>query len=90
MTRTMSEVEFEIRDPYFRYIWPGGSYAKVNAADFLGKRQLEITRGTNGPAIVVTQPVFGKTIDELKQLVAAEPANGSFIRKSRREFQSAL
>ena len=31
-------VEFEIVDPYFRYIWTGGSYLKVNSADFLGKR----------------------------------------------------
>ncbi len=67
------EVDFEIVDPYFRYLWTGGSYLKVNAADFLGKRQLEITRGTNGYALVVTQPVFVKTIDELKQLAAAEP-----------------
>ena len=67
------EVDFEIVDPYFRYLWTGGSYLKVNAADFLGKRQLEITRGTNGYALVVTQPVFVKTVDELKQLAAAEP-----------------
>jgi hypothetical protein len=67
------EVEFEIRDPFFRYLWTGGSYLKVNAADFLGKRQLEITRGTNGYALVVTQPVSVKTVDELKQLVAQEP-----------------
>jgi hypothetical protein len=67
------EVDFEIVDPYFRYLWTGGSYLKVNAADFLGKRQLEITRGTNGYALVVTQPVFVKTIDELNQLAAAEP-----------------
>jgi MlaD protein len=66
-------VEFEILDPYFRYLWTGGSYLKVNAADFLGKRQLEVTRGTNGYALVVTQPVSVKTIDELKQLVAQEP-----------------
>ena len=46
---------------------------KVNAADFLGKRQLEVTRATNGYALVVTQPVFVKTIDELKQLVTEEP-----------------
>ena len=45
---------------------------KVNSADFLGKRQLEVTRGTNGPAICVTQPGFIKTIPELEQLVAAE------------------
>jgi MlaD protein len=66
-------VEFEILDPYFRYLWTGGSYLKVNAADFLGKRQLEITRGTNGYALVVTQPIFLKTIDELRQLVSEDP-----------------
>ena len=65
-------VEFEILDPYFRYLWTGGSYLKVNAADFLGKRQLEVTRGTNGYALVVTQPVSVKTIGELKQLAAQE------------------
>jgi len=65
-------VEFEIRDPYFRYIWTGGSFVKVNSADFLGKRQIEVTRATNGPAIVVTQPGVWKTITELEQLVVAE------------------
>jgi ABC-type transporter Mla subunit MlaD len=65
-------VEFEVRDNYFRYIWSQGSVVKVNTADFLGKRQLEVTRGTNGPAIVVTQPSFVKTIPELEQLVAAQ------------------
>ncbi len=65
-------VKFEIVEPYFRYIWLGGSYVKVNAADFLGKRQLEVTRGTNGPAIVVTQPGVWKTIPELEQLVATQ------------------
>ena len=66
-------VEFEVRDNYFRYIWTGGSYVKVNSADFLGKRQLEVTRGTNGPAICVTQPGFIKTIPELEQLITTEP-----------------
>jgi len=65
-------VEFEVRDTYFRYIWTGGSYVKVNSADFLGKRQIEVTRATNGPAICVTQPGFWKTIPELEQLVATE------------------
>ena len=67
------KVEFEIREPFFRYIWTGGSYAKINAAGFLNQRQLEITRGTNGYARVVTQPVSVKTLDELKQLVTEEP-----------------
>jgi ABC-type transporter Mla subunit MlaD len=67
------KINFEIKDPYFRYLWTGGSYLKVNAADFLGKRQLEVSRGTNGYALVVTQPIFAKTVDELKQLVTEEP-----------------
>jgi ABC-type transporter Mla subunit MlaD len=65
-------VEFEVRDTYFRYIWAQGSYVKVNSADFLGKRQLEVTRGTNGPAICVTQPGFIKTIPELEQIITTE------------------
>lgn len=64
------QVEFEVRDPYFRYVWRDGSVVKVNAADFLGKRQIEITRGTNGPAISVTQPVTIFTnYDDLKQKI---------------------
>ena len=73
MSGTTSKWILKFIDPFFRYLWTGGSYVKVNAADFLGKRQLEVTRGTNGYAMVVTQPVSVKTIDELKQLVAEEP-----------------
>jgi len=68
------EVNFEIRDPFFRYLWTGGSFVKVNAAGFLNQRQLEVTRGTNGYAMVVTQPVTMFTnLDELMQDVVAEP-----------------
>jgi hypothetical protein len=67
------KIEFEITDDYFRYLWTGGSYLKVNAADFLGKRQLEVTRGTNGYAIVVTQPVSIHSLDEAKKRAAAAP-----------------
>lgn len=69
-------VEFEIRDNYFRYIWTGGSYVKINAAGFLNQRQLEVTRATNGYAICVTQPVTMFTdLDKLAQDVAAEPGH---------------
>ena len=66
------KVTFQVVDPYFRRIWLGGSYVKVNASGFLNQRQLEVTRGTNGPAICVTQPGVWKTIPELEQLVATE------------------
>src|SRR5450756_1475386 len=68
------KVLFEITEPYFRYLWTGGSYVKVNAADFLGKRQLEVTRATNGYALVVTQPVTVFTnLDELHQKITTQP-----------------
>lgn len=66
-------VEFEIREPFFRYIWSQGSFVKVNAAGFLDQRQLEVTRGTNGPAICVTQPGRVLKLDEAARLAAAEP-----------------
>jgi ABC-type transporter Mla subunit MlaD len=65
-------VDFEIMADYFRYLWTGGSYAKINAGLFT-QRQLEVTRGTNGYAFVVTQPVFIKSIAELRHLVADQP-----------------
>ena len=69
-------VEFEILDPFFRYIWTGGSYAKINAAGFLNQRQLEVTRATNGYAICVTQPVTVFTdLDKLAQDIAAGPGH---------------
>jgi len=66
------EVRFDILDPYFRYIWSQGSFVKVNAG-FLGQAKLEVTRGTNGYALCVTQPIYCKTIPELEQLVDAQP-----------------
>ena len=54
------KIEFEINQvnqggqPYFSYIWSEGSRVKINASDFLGKRSLEVTRGTNGFGIYNT------------------------------------
>jgi ABC-type transporter Mla subunit MlaD len=68
-------VEFEIKDTYFRYLWTGGSYVKVNAAGFLNQRQLEVARATNGYALVVTQPVSIHSLDEAKKLAVASPGD---------------
>jgi len=67
-------LEFEIFEPFFRYIWSQGSFVKVQPAGFLDQRQIEVTRGTNGYAICVTQPVFVFTnLDSLKADVDAHP-----------------
>ncbi len=41
-------VEFDLKEPYYDYIWSEGSRAKVATADLLGKRVLEVSRGTGG------------------------------------------
>jgi ABC-type transporter Mla subunit MlaD len=66
------KLTFDMVDPYFRRVWLGGSYVKVNAAGFLDQRLLEVTRGTNGPAICVTQPGVWKTIPELAAIITTE------------------
>lgn len=67
-------VEFEIFAPYFRYIWSEGSFVRVQPAGFLNQRQIEVTRGTNGYAICVTQPITVFTnLDKLKSDVDSQP-----------------
>ena len=67
-------VEFEVFDPFFRYIWSEGSFVKVNPAGFLDQRKIEVTRGTNGYAICVTQPITVFTnLDDLKADVDSQP-----------------
>ena len=50
-------VEFEVKDPYYGYMWTEGSRAKVAAADFLGQRVVEVSKGTNGHAIYIFNPL---------------------------------
>src|SRR2546423_8000146 len=39
-------VEFALKEPYYDYLWTEGSRARVATADFLGKRVLEVTKGS--------------------------------------------
>ncbi len=67
-------LEFEVFDPYFRYIWSEGSFVKVEPAGFLDQRKIEITRGTNGYAWCVTQPVFVfSNLMDLRRDVDSQP-----------------
>ena len=50
-------VEFEIKDPYYGYLWTQGSRAKVTTADLLGKRILEVTKGTGGYPTYIFYPL---------------------------------
>src|SRR2546426_7192080 len=40
-------IEFKIKEPNYGYIWFPDSEVKVTAADFLGNRYLEVTKGGN-------------------------------------------
>ena len=61
-------VEFEIKDPYYGYLWTRGSHVKVTTADLLGKRVLEVTRGTGGYPTYVFYPLREVTIAEAQSL----------------------
>jgi ABC-type transporter Mla subunit MlaD len=61
-------VEFAIKDPYYGYLWTRGSRAKVTTADFLGKRALEVTRGTGGYSTYVFYPLRAVTLAEAQSL----------------------
>jgi ABC-type transporter Mla subunit MlaD len=61
-------VEFQIKSPYYGYIWTKGSRAKVNTADFLGKRVLEVTKGTDGYPSYAFNPLKEITLSEAEGL----------------------
>jgi ABC-type transporter Mla subunit MlaD len=65
-------VEFEIKTPFYGYIWTDGSRARVTAADFLGKRELEVTKGTGGNATYVFHPLKEIPLDQAAQLPSPE------------------
>lgn len=56
-------IQFRIRQPYYGYLWED-SRAKVGAADFLGHRFIEVTKGTNAA------PIYA--LHELKEVTLAE------------------
>src|SRR5439155_9839934 len=61
-------VEFEIVFPYYGYLWTEGSRAKVTTADLLGKRVLEVTKGTGGYPTYVFNPIRTITVAEAQRL----------------------
>lgn len=64
-------VEFEIKAPYYGYLWTQGSRAKVATADLLGKRVLEVTKGTGGQATYIFHPLREVSLAEAQDLSAS-------------------
>ena len=65
-------IEFEIKEPNYGYLWTIGSGVKVVSADFLGKRGLEVTKGTGGHATYVFNPLREMTLAEAEKLFEPE------------------
>jgi ABC-type transporter Mla subunit MlaD len=60
-------LEFEIKYPYCEYLWTLGSHAKVTTADFLGKRVIEVTKGTGGYPTYTFYPLRDVAISEMQR-----------------------
>jgi hypothetical protein len=41
-------IEFRLKEPFFDYMWTEGSRAKIASADLLGRRVLEVSKGSGG------------------------------------------
>ncbi|MCS7090182.1 MAG: MlaD family protein [Verrucomicrobiota bacterium] len=61
-------VEFEIRAPYYGYLWTTGSRVRVTPADLWGKRELEVTKGTGGTPTYIFHPLRELSLSEAEQL----------------------
>jgi ABC-type transporter Mla subunit MlaD len=61
-------VEFQIKAPYYGYLWTEGSRAKFAPADLLGKRVLEVTKGTGGYPTYVFYVLREVSIAEARSL----------------------
>jgi len=61
-------VQFELKAPYFGYIWTEGSRAKVATADLLGKRVLEVTKGIQGAPTYIFHPLRDVALAEVGAL----------------------
>lgn len=61
-------IEFELRSPFYGYMWTVGSRAKVATADLLGNRVLEVTRGLGGYPTYVFHPLRELPLTQVQNL----------------------
>jgi ABC-type transporter Mla subunit MlaD len=56
-------VAFYVKEPHQGYLWED-SRARVGASDFLGKRFIELTKGTNGTPTYLFHPIKEVTLED--------------------------
>ena len=72
-------VGFEVKQPYYGYIW-SDSKVHVAAAGFLGQRRIEITPGTAGePTVYEQNGQISEILVEKKRIPLAQQPKGVFI-----------
>lgn len=64
-------IQFELKSPNYGYIWTEGSQARINTADLLGKRILEVTKGTGGYPTYISWPMLIVTPAEAQGLTSS-------------------
>jgi hypothetical protein len=48
-------ITFEVFEPNFGYLWTEGTHVELNSSGLLDKRELDVTKGSGGYAIYLTQ-----------------------------------
>ena len=63
-------IQFRVKHPYYGYLWED-SRAKVGAADFLGHRFIEVTKGTNGAPTYALHEISEVSLSEAEAYVGS-------------------
>ncbi len=61
-------VEFEVKHPYYGYLWTEGSVVRLTPADLFGQRALEVTKGTRGYPTYMFNPLREITLSDAEEL----------------------
>jgi ABC-type transporter Mla subunit MlaD len=65
-------IAFRIVEPYDGYLWED-SRARIGAADFLGNRTIEVTKGTNGAPTYLFRPYREVAVGDVEALLGGGP-----------------
>ena len=65
-------VAFLVKEPFYGYLWEH-SRAKVGASDFLGKRFIEVTKGTNGAPSYLFHEIKEVSLADAESFLGTSP-----------------
>ncbi|HYV30441.1 MAG TPA: MlaD family protein, partial [Candidatus Binatia bacterium] len=65
-------VAFRVKEPFYGYLWEH-SRARVGASDFLGKRFIEVTKGTNGAPSYLFHEIKEFSLSDAESFLGTSP-----------------